>query len=65
MTSEARKRYNREYREKNRDKVKQWQLNAMRAKALADLESVRKLDTNIFIFKAHNEREYIVGGWKR
>lgn len=64
MTKEERREYMKEWRKANKDKIRESQRNRARMKALADLESVRQLDSNIFIFKAHNEREYIVGGWK-
>lgn len=65
MTSEEKRQYAREYREKNRERIKEQRMNRIRMKALEDLQSIREQDTNVYIFKAHNEREYIVGGWKR
>ena len=58
MTSEARKRYIREYRKKNRDKIKQWQLNAMRAKALADMESVKSQTVDMHVIHTLQGSEY-------
>ena len=65
MTKEQRCEYMREWRSKNRDRIREQKREKARRDALASLESVKQLDANVFIMRAHDGREYIVGGRKR
>ena len=62
MTNEQRRAYMKLWRKSNRDRIKEVQRNNARRKALAALESVKKLDGGIFIVKTIEGREYVVGG---
>ena len=62
MTNEQRREYMKLWRKSNRDRIKEVQRNNARRKALAALESVKKLDGGIFIVKTIEGREYVVGG---
>lgn len=65
MTNEQRCEYMREWRSKNRDQIRERKQEKARRDALAALESVKQLDVNVFIMRAQDGREYIVGGRKR
>lgn len=65
MTNEQRCEYMREWRNKNREKIRERKRERARCEALAALESVKQLDVNVFIMRAQDGREYIVGGRKR
>lgn len=65
MTKEQRCEYMREYRSKNRNQIREQKREKSRRDALAALENVKQLDVNVFIMRAHDGREYIVGGRKR
>ena len=65
MTKEQRCEYMREWRNKNRDQIRDRKREKSRRDALAALENVKQLDVNVFIMRAHDGREYIVGGRKR
>ena len=65
MTSEARKRYNREWREKNRDRLKEQRLNNMRRKALDDLKSVTPQAVDMSIIRTWQGGEYRIGRPRR
>jgi len=65
MTKEERREYTKRWREQNRERIKtQRKENAMR-KAMAELASVKQLDSGICIFRANDGRSYIVTGRKR
>lgn len=65
MTKEQRCEYMREWRSKNRDQIRERKQEKARRDALAALENVKQLDVNVFIMRAQDGREYIVGGRKR
>ena len=65
MTKEKRCEYMREWRSKNRDRIREQKQNKARHDALEALEAVKQLDGSLFIMRAHDGREYIVGGRKR
>lgn len=47
MTSEARKNYQRQYREKNRERIKEQRMNKIRMRALEDMESVKTVNMHV------------------
>ena len=65
MTKEQRCEYMREWRNKNRDQIRERKREKSRRDALEALEAVKQLDVNVFIMRAHDGREYIIGGRKR
>ena len=65
MTKEQRCEYMRAWRSKNRDQIRERKQEKSRRDALEALEAVKQLDVNVFIMRAHDGREYIVGGRKR
>lgn len=62
---EKRCAYMREWRSKNRDKIREQKRVKSRYDALAALASVKQLDVNVFIMRAQDGREYIIGGRKK
>ena len=65
MTNEKRCEYMREWRSKNRDRIREQRREKARAEALAALECVKKFNATFFIMRAQDGREYIVGGRRR
>jgi len=61
MTSEKHREYMRAWRQANKERIKEADRERMRRKALADLESVSQLEEKVFIIKAQNDQEYIIG----
>lgn len=61
MTSEKRREYMKAWRQANKERIKEADLERLRRKALADLESVSQLEEKVFIIKAQNDQEYIIG----
>lgn len=62
MTKEKRSEYMREWRSRNRDKIRDQRREKSRSEALAALESVKRLDAHVFIMRTRDGREYLVGG---
>lgn len=65
MTKEERADYMRKWREENRDRIKIQQRESARRKAMADLASVKQLDTDICVVRSNDGRAYVVTGRKR
>ena len=65
MTKEQRCEYMREWRSKNREQIRERKQERARRAALDALETVKRLDVNVFIMRANDGREYVVGGRKR
>lgn len=61
MTNEKRREYMKAWRQANKERIKEADLERLRRKALADLESVSQLEEKVFIIKAQNDQEYIIG----
>lgn len=65
MTNDERREYMREWREKNRDKIRRQRTDRSRRDALAALKSVKPIDAKMFVMKSTDGRSYIVGGLKK
>lgn len=59
-----RREYKREWTRKNRERIKTQERERARIKALAALESVKKLDVNHYVMHTMDGQYYIVCGSK-
>ena len=57
-----RREYMREYRAKNKDKIKEQERNSARRRAFEAITSVKRQDTKTLIIRAADGREYFIGG---
>ena len=62
MTDEQRREYQREWRAKNRDKLRDQRREYLQRKAIADLASVEQLNGGVAIMRTYGGRTYVVGG---
>jgi len=60
MTTEEVKKYQKEYRKKNKDKIKAQRLQRMREKALEEIQSIEKVNETKTIITTKSGEKYIV-----